>query len=64
MIGIMNKQMADILRQKIRDSGLSANRLGKLTGVTQQAISVFLKGKDIRLETAQKLVDYFRMVLK
>lgn len=60
----MNKQMADVLRQKIRDSGLSANRLGKETGVTQQAISVFLKGKDIRLETAQKLVDYFRMALK
>lgn len=56
--------MADLLRDRIRKSGLSANRLGKLTGVTQQAISVFLKGKDIRLDTAQKLVDYFKMVLK
>ena len=55
----MSKKMADLLRQKIRDSGLSANALGKLTDVKQQTISEFLRGKDIRLATAQKLADYF-----
>jgi len=60
----MSKTMADLLRAKIRASGLSAAKLGKETGVTQQAISVFLRGKDIRLDTAQKLADYFGLTLK
>jgi plasmid maintenance system antidote protein VapI len=55
---------ADILRQEIRESGKSANTLAKLTGVKQQRISEFLRGKDIRLDTAQKLFDYFRLELK
>ena len=59
----MSKQMAEKLRKAIRESGLSAARLGKATGVTQPVISEFLRGKDIRLTTAQKLADYFGLKL-
>ena len=55
--------LADLLRQRIRDCGLSARALVEPTGVKQQTISEFLRGKDIRLATAQKLMDYFGISL-
>ena len=60
----MSEQMAELLRKTIRDSGLSANALWELTGVAQPTISEFLRGKDLRLSTAQKLADHFGLVLK
>ncbi|MSR58283.1 MAG: XRE family transcriptional regulator [Planctomycetaceae bacterium] len=52
--------LADVLRAAIRDSGLSARRLGEMTDVKQQTISTILNGQaDIRLSTAQRLMDYF-----
>lgn len=56
--------MAERLRQAIRDSGLSALALSKMTGVAQPRISEFLLGRDIKLTTAQKLADHFGLVLK
>lgn len=55
--------MAEKLRQAIRDSGISANQLGKLTDVKQQTISAFLLGASISLVNAQRLADHFRLVL-
>lgn len=55
--------MANILRDKISASGLSANQLAKLVDVRQQTISTFLLGEGISLATAQKLADYFGLVL-
>jgi plasmid maintenance system antidote protein VapI len=57
------KTLADMLREKIRECGLSANTLAGLTGIKQQTISEFLRGKDIRLATAQKLFDYFGITI-
>jgi plasmid maintenance system antidote protein VapI len=57
------KTLADVLRQRIRDCGLSAAELAKLTGTTQPTITVFLNGRDIRLMTAQKLMDYFKITV-
>ena len=55
--------MSELLKKTIAESGLSANELWKLTGVSQPTISEFLRGKDIRHETAQKMADYFGMTL-
>lgn len=60
----MSQQMATLLRDTIRASGLSAAKLSELTGVTQPTITEFLRGKDLRLATAQKLADHFGLVLK
>lgn len=51
--------LAGLLRRLIRESGLSARKLAAETGVKQQTISEFLRGKDVRLGTAQKLMDHF-----
>jgi transcriptional regulator with XRE-family HTH domain len=55
---------ADLLRQAIRDSGLSAAALGKATGVAQQTISEFLRGKDLRLATAEKIGRHLGVELR
>jgi hypothetical protein len=59
----MSKQMAELLRAKIVESGVSANRLAEITDVKQQTISEFLRGAGISLSTAQKLADHFGLVL-
>jgi len=51
------------LRDKIRDSGKSANQLAVECGVPQPVLTRFLNGKDIRLETANKLATYFGLRL-
>ncbi|MSR60016.1 MAG: XRE family transcriptional regulator [Planctomycetaceae bacterium] len=53
--------LADSLREAIRDCGLSARKLGEEIDVDQPTLSAFLSGKDIRLMTAQKLMDYFKI---
>ena len=50
--------MADTLRQAIRDSGLSANELWRQCGVKQTTISGFLRGRDIRLSSAQAIATH------
>lgn len=49
------RKLSDVLRTEIEGSGQSARKLGELSGVPQQRISAFLLGKDIRLNTADKL---------
>jgi transcriptional regulator with XRE-family HTH domain len=56
--------MRDVLCEAVKKSGLSANQLAKETGVFQQTLSEFLRGKGIRLETAEKLAAYFGLELK
>lgn len=60
----MPKEMADVLRTAIAKSGLSALALSKKTGVAQPIISAFLRGKDIRLATANKLARYLGLELR
>lgn len=60
----MPKDIADVLRQAIEKCGLSALALSKATGVSQPTITEFLHGKDIRLQTAQKLAKYLGLELK
>lgn len=60
----MRKTLADTLRAAIRESGHSAMGLSRLTGVSQQRISGFLKGKDMRLTNAHKLADFLGLSLR
>ena len=57
------KTLADVLRAKIRASGMSAKAIENETGVKQPTITEFLRGKDIRLVTAQRLMDYFKVTV-
>lgn len=58
------KTLADLLRERIRGCGMSAQALAKVTGASQPTITVFLNGGDIRLMTAQKLMDHFGITVK
>ncbi len=60
----MSKELADILRKAITDSGLSALQLSKETGVSQPSITEFLRGKDMRLTNASKIAAYLGLELK
>ncbi len=59
----MPKEMAAKLREAIRKSGLSALALSKVTGVSQPTITEFLRGADMKLDTAQKLATYLGLEL-
>jgi len=52
------------LRQAIRDSGKSANQIARETGISQPTITTFLNGRDLRMETADKLAAYFGLELR
>jgi len=60
----MSKEMAEVLREAIRKSGLSARQLCAMTRVPQQRISSFLSGKDMTLRNAHKLADYLGLELR
>lgn len=60
----MSKEMAEVLREAIRKSGLSALALSKETGVSQPTITQFLRGFDLRLSTAQKLAKFLGLELR
>lgn len=53
--------IADQLREAIEKSGLSANQLAKLVGISQPTVSRFIAGADIRLSVAQKIAEKLEM---
>lgn len=56
--------MDEVLRDAIRNSGKTALEIWMATGVSQPTITEFLRGKDMRLKTAQKLAAYFGLELR
>jgi plasmid maintenance system antidote protein VapI len=60
----MSKELAEILRQAIANSGESSNAIARATGVPQPTITRFLAGADMKLATAGKLAAYLGMELK
>jgi plasmid maintenance system antidote protein VapI len=56
--------LQDQLRQAIEDSGLTLYRIAKGSGIAYQVLHRFARGeRDLTLETATKLADYFGMRL-
>lgn len=60
----MKRSLAATLRRKIKASRLSSRALAEQIEIPHATITEFLRGKDIRLRTAQKLCDYFGLELK
>ena len=60
----MAKAIDEALRDAIRNSGKTALVIWMATGVSQPTITEFLRGKDMRLKTAQKLAAYFNLELR
>ncbi len=62
---VKGTEFGDLLRQKIRDTRVSQYRLSKATGVSQGAISVWLRrGGDLSLRSFTKLAIYMGMELR
>ena len=56
--------LQDQLRQAIQDSGLTLYRIAKGSGIAYQVLHRFARAeRDLTLETATKLADYFGMRL-
>jgi hypothetical protein len=52
------------LKSAIEESGLTHYRIGVDTGIGPDQVSRFLDGQDIRISTADKLAEYFKLELK
>jgi len=60
---IMNT-IADVLREKIRNTGKSVFKISRESGVAQPVLSRFMSGKrSVNLETVEKLCAYFNLIL-
>jgi plasmid maintenance system antidote protein VapI len=56
--------LQDELRRAVQDSGLTLYRIAKGSGIAYQVLHRFARGeRDLTLETASRLVDYFGMRL-
>ena len=54
--------LQDQLREAVENSGLSLYRIAKGSGIAYQVLHRFANGqRDLTLETATKLADYFGM---
>ena len=57
--------MSDVLRDAIQESGLSAYRISKDTGLVVSSIIRFVDGEtSLRLDKADVLAEYFGLELK
>jgi plasmid maintenance system antidote protein VapI len=64
MVKKLSPTIAESLRQAIRTSGSSVYSLAKETSIPQSMLTRFVNGKDIRLETADRLAKFFGLSLK
>ena len=60
----MNTELDSIIREAVKATGRSANKLARDVGVSQPTMSAFLLGHDIKLSTASKLVAFLGLELK
>jgi len=57
--------LANTLRNLIAKSDLTVNRIALEAGMPQPVLHRFAKGeRDLTLETAQKLIDYFEIEIR
>jgi len=55
--------LSDILRQAIRDSGLSVRRLSIETGINRLCITRFLEGHQLTSDNLDALARHFNLTL-
>ncbi len=55
--------ISDILRQAIRDSGLSVRRLSIHTGINRLCITRFLEGYQLTSDNMDALAHYFDLTI-
>ena len=54
------KTMTDVLKQAVRDSGQSYYAIAKATGIVEESLSRFMRGRQsLRLDKADALASYF-----
>jgi hypothetical protein len=58
---IYNATLAEILRNEICLFEGGHNELSRKTRIPQPTISRFVRGHDLKLATAQKLIEYFEV---
>jgi plasmid maintenance system antidote protein VapI len=59
------KPIGEILREAIRKSSQSLQRLSELTGVQRASLSRFVRGeRTLRLDMAERLAEYFGLELR
>ena len=57
--------MTEVLRRAVRESGQSIYAIAKATGIVQESLSRFVRGKQsLRLDKADALAAYFGLQLK
>jgi transcriptional regulator with XRE-family HTH domain len=65
MSGKKSKSVSDVLRQAIRESGLTHYRIAKDSGITPQMLDAFMKGdRTLRLTTLDKVAPVLGLVLR
>ena len=57
------KDLADVLRKAIKNSGLTHYRIAKDAGIAPDVLDRFMQGKDIRLTTAAKVANVLKLKL-
>jgi len=53
------KRLTVVLREAIQKSGVSQQQIARDTGIKQPALSKFVNGGSLKLETVAALIDYF-----
>ncbi len=60
----MTKPLSEILRERMRQTGLPIAVIARETGIVQPVLHRFFKGEqDLTLRTATKLADYLELDL-
>jgi plasmid maintenance system antidote protein VapI len=62
--GVVPKELADILRDAVRKSGLPQYALAEKADVPQSRLSTFMAGGDLTLRNASKLAKVLGLTLK
>jgi len=55
----MDYTLAEMLQRNISESAMSAAEISQVTGVEGVTIRNFMRGEDIPLSAAQKLINHF-----
>ena len=58
------EEFSEVIRQAIRERGLSQREIARVTGVAQPIISRFMSGeRTLRMDTASVLIHYLGLEL-